>query len=203
MDEQARKISHLDRLALFIRKVSSPPIMVTLLLCILFVVQPGIFPSPLSFALSLLFLAGIPLAAYPVSFLFPTLRKRGREAQRKLAFLFNLVGYVGAVCYGFIVRVAQPLRLVYFTYAISVVVLIIFNKILKIRASGHASSLTGPLILLVYFVGWIVVPPCLCIGALVAWASLRLKRHTPYDLLWGALVALASFGLSLLLSGII
>ncbi|MFB0920082.1 MAG: recombinase family protein [Oscillospiraceae bacterium] len=72
-------------------------------------------------------------------------------------------------------------------------------KIIMILASGHACSITGPLILMVYFIGWKCVLPCLALFALIIWASLNLKRHTPKELITGSFSAVIAFAISLLI----
>lgn len=84
-------------------------------------------------------------------------------------------------------------------YFISIVILTIFNKLFHIRASGHSCSITGPLILLIYFVGTWCIFPSLLIYAAVLWSSIELKRHTVKDLIMGSLACIVAFELSLVL----
>lgn len=74
------------------------------------------------------------------------------------------------------------------TYFISVVLLTFVNKVLKVKASGHACSITAPCLLIAMFCGWYHIFPCLLIAAASVWASLYLKRHTVKELLFGALI---------------
>lgn len=143
------------------------------------------FAGPVQLALSLLFLVAVPLLAYPLAALLPLYRKQGREGQRNLAFLLNPLGYLAAVIYGCSADVSRSLLLIYLTYFLSVAVLLIFNKVLRQRASGHACGIAGPLILLIYFIGWMCVLPCAIIFAAVTWSSLYLHRHTPGELTAG------------------
>lgn len=199
MTEVAQQKPLLDSFAVIVRAATVPPLMVAVFLSILFGGNEGVFSHISELALSLFFLAVVPLMAYPLSYLIPKIREKKRDGQRQLAFLFSFLGYLGAVIYGLVAKVTQPLQLIYFTYFFSVVVLIFFNKVLKVRVSGHACSLAGPLILLVYFIGLVAVVPCVLVGAVIAWASLRLRRHTPKELAGGSLCALAAFGISLLM----
>lgn len=199
MTDAPQQNAFLDKAAKIVRAITVPPLMVAILLTVLYLTKGEFFTNLPELLFSLFFLAIFPVVAYPLSYGVPRIREKGREGQRKLAFLFNFLGYVGAVLYGLIVKVSYPLQLIYFTYFISVAVLLAFNKILKIRASGHACSLAGPLILLIHFIGCAVVIPCVLLGVLIVWASLRLKRHTPSELLWGSLCAFASFGVSLMI----
>lgn len=184
-------------LAKAIRVVTIPPIMVLLLLVLVKNFSNyAVFRSFADFAFSLLFLAIVPFAAYPISYMIPSLSVQGREGQRNLAFLFNLLGYTPALAYGALVNASNSLMLIYSTYFMSVLVLTVFNKVLKIRASGHACCISGPLVLLIYFVGASTVLPGVIVCALVAWSSLELKRHTAKELLYGAFCSVISFCVS-------
>ena len=83
-------------------------------------------------------------------------------------------------------------------YFFSALFLTLCNRVLHRRASGHACSAAGPLLFLIYYFGWWMLLPSIVIGWLVAWASVALKRHTPTDLLWGALCSAAGFAIAVL-----
>ena len=82
---------------------------------------------------------------------------------------------------------------VFLTYFLSIVILTLLNKVIKVRASGHACGIAGPLTLAVYFLGAHSVVWCAVIFAAVIWSSLVLKRHTFGELVWGGLTAVAAF----------
>ena len=70
-------------------------------------------------------------------------------------------------------------------YLFSVLLLLIANKLLNLRASGHACGATGPLLIGIYYfkaLGFIIAA---LIYALMLWASLRIKRHTAKELFFG------------------
>lgn len=185
-------------IAKIIRVLSVPPILIGALLAILWFGAEGVFPNLLSLILSFVFLALLPMLAYPVSFLIPALRRGGRESQREAAFVFSLAGYLGAVIYGLLAKVGRGLLLLYFTYFLSLLFLLFFNKVVGFRASGHACGITGPLVFPVYFVGWQWLIPCLLVLSLVCFSSLVLKRHTGKELAAGSGSALAAFFICLL-----
>lgn len=182
-----------DKLAQAIRGITVPPILVSVLLILLYFVRDDVYTDISQLIWSLVFLVIIPLLAYPVSYVIPAFKAKGRKGQRTLAFICNLVGYAGAAIYGVVALVNLSLFLIYLTYLISVLVLILFNKVIKVKASGHACGVTGPLIFFVYFTGLYGVIPCVIIAVGVVWSSLRLKRHTATELLLGAVIALLSF----------
>ena len=185
-------------IAKIIRAVTVPPIMVSGLLISLFATNRDIFQekSILNLVLAILFLALIPIAAYPLQPLIPKYKDKGREGQRDLAFLLTPVGYVGAVLYGIIVPISPDLMLIFLSYLLSVLALLFFNKVIKFRSSGHMCSVTGPLILISHFIGGTIIPSCI-LFALVCWSSLLLKRHTLYEVIGGCACCLVSFACSL------
>lgn len=182
-----------EKFAKFIRIITVPPVLVSILIFILAVNRSEIFHGPHEILLSLICLAIVPVLAYPLQPVIPGLRDRGREGQRKLAFILSFAGYTAAMVLGLCFNSSPELKLIFGTYFLSVIILIIFNKFLKLRASGHACSITGPLVFLIYFIGARAILPCIVIFALIIWSSLVLKRHTPKDLTFGAAVSILSF----------
>ena len=174
------------------RALTVPPLLVSALLVLLFFFNDTVFATVSQLILALVFLVLIPLAAYPLSYAVPTLRKKGRKAQRDLAFALSFTGYGAAVTYGLITHVESPLLLIFLTYFLSVLGLLFFNLVLKKRASGHACSTMGPLVFLVYFIGPYGLPVCILVAVLVVWSSLFLKSHTTSELIFGAASAVAA-----------
>jgi hypothetical protein len=188
-----------EKLAKIVRTVTVPPVMVFLLLMILFFAKPAIFATVPQLLVSILCLMVIPVLAYPIASLVPKYKDNLRDGQRKIAFMLSLAGYAAAVVYGFAAHVSPNLMLIYLTYFISVVILTIFDKVIGLKASGHACSIAGPLISMAYFIGWACVLPCAALFALIIWSSLALKRHTPKELILGSGSAATAFAVSLLL----
>lgn len=146
----------------------------------------------------MLLLGFVPVLAYPAQPLFPHYRSKGREGQRELAFVFTGVGYAIAFLWALLAGVSPAIRTICAGYFFSALFLTLCNKGLHRRASGHACSAVGPLLFLIYYFGWWMLLPSAVIGWLVAWASVMLKRHTPMDLLWGALCSAAGFAIAVL-----
>lgn len=189
-----------ERIAKAIRVLSVPPVMVSVLILILAFSKDGIFRSTLEIVITIVLLGFVPILAYGLQKILPGFKEQGREGQRKLAFITNLVGYSAAFLWALIADVENALLLICSTYFFSVVFLTICNKGLHYRASGHASSFTGPLVLLIYFFGWKVIIPCLVSAALIIWSSIYLKRHTVKEIVGGIVVCLLSFTLSLVIT---
>lgn len=181
-------------LAKTIRVVTIPPLAALFLLMLLRSFgRFDVFSKAADFYFSFAFLVLVPILAYPFSYLHKAFRQRGREGQREAAFLFATAGYFAAMVYAIVGAVSQSLMVLLFTYFLSLTVLSVFNKILKVRASGHACSIAGPLVLAVYFIGIKYAVVCAALFALVVWASLYMKRHTLKELMFGALSAVISF----------
>ena len=188
-----------NNFAKIIRIISVPPIMVTFLLVILNTARPDIFRNNVEVLISIVLLGIVPVLAYPFQFLSSSLEDKGRIMQRKLAFIFSLIGYATALLWAILVHTSKELLMICSTYFISVVILTFFNKVLKKRASGHACSITGPLVFLIYLVDWKLIFPCIIIAMLIFWSSLYLQRHTKTDLFYGVLSTLLAFALSFII----
>ena len=188
----SKKSLHLT-LAHAVRVVSVPPVMVGILLTLLLILREDVFAAPLEFVSSLAGLTILPVLAYPVSVLIPAIRRKGREGQRSLAMYFSTVGYVGVFIYGLVAHVGTGLMHIYAGYLFSVIIILVGNKVFKVRISGHACSVSGPLVYSGYFLGvWGILVGAVCWGVIL-WASLVMKRHTFREFVFGTLTCLFSF----------
>ncbi len=175
----------LQKFAKLIRFITVPPIIVTAELLLLFFFE-DVFPATLDFWLTLICLAVIPTLAYPLQKIVPAFRAGGQKMQRKLAFILSPIGYIAAVICS-ILRDAIP-NLLYITvvYLVSVVLLLLINKLTPFHASGHGCSLCGSVFLPCLFLGWLAFIPGTILFGLSFWASVYLKRHTAREFLLGA-----------------
>lgn len=135
---------------------------------------------------SILFFTIIPILAYVIARLNPKLRAGGRDVERRLAFVFGLIGYVlGNLSLLLMKKPTKAMIALYLSYLFSAVILAFINKVLRFKASGHACGITGPIIALNFIVGikmlwmFILIP-------LVMWSRLVLKRHDLKQLISGA-----------------
>jgi hypothetical protein len=111
---------------------------------------------------------------------------------------FCLGGYVAGFAYSLIARTPNIVQWIFLTYLISVAGIIFFNKLLKIRASGHACGVAGPVMALLYTFGaWALFG--LLYLVLIFYASITMKRHTVKDLILGSLCSI----LATVISGLI
>lgn len=200
----ARKNEHkkqsrvLTIIAKIVRILSVPPLMVTMLAVVIELGKGDVFRSWQELAVFWICLALIPVLAYPLTVLFPALKKEGREGERNTAFVTSTVGYFLGLCCALISR-NPHLIFVTGTYVCSVALLLVWNKLLKIRSSGHGCSVVGPFAFGIWYFGLPAVLPCVILYALILWASLYLKRHTLREFLGGSLICLIAMGISWLL----
>ena len=196
-DSPAKRAQNL--LAYVIRVISIPPVMVSLLVLVLALFSDGFFSSRLDIAAMLVCLALIPLAAYPLSWVIPAVRAKGREGQRNLAFVLTLVGYVLGWLYAKLCSGNLHQIFVYTIYLLSVLLLLLWNKVFHLRASGHACSVTGPTALAGYYLGTAgIIIGAACYLA-IFWASVTAKRHKWDEFLGGSVLCLFACGLAWLM----
>ena len=183
---------------MFIRVISIPPLMVTYLLALLFFFRDGVFATTGEFITALAALAIFPALAYPFAEIVPPLKKGGRPAQRKTAFVFSVIGYIGGFIYALTAGFSKPVLTIFTAYLASLLFLVLFNKVFKIRASGHACSVTSPMFFATYYFGQIALLPSALLYAAIFWASLVTKRHTVREFLLGTLVCVVSAGIAVI-----
>lgn len=80
-----------EKTAKLIRIITVPPIMVTVLLLILYFNKREIFSKESDMIIMLIFLGIFPVLAYPLQKIIPKFRREGRNGQRKLAFVTNVM----------------------------------------------------------------------------------------------------------------
>ena len=181
--EQKKTFS--ENAAFIARAATVPPVTAAILVIVLYLADTDVFRSWLDVAATVFCLSVLPTLAYPLSAVIPRLHARGREGQRDFAFLLSCVGYIAATVYSAAMHRSRGLIFICAIYLFSVLLLLIANKLLNLRASGHACGATGPLLIGVYYfkmLGFIIAA---LIYALMLWASLRIKRHTAKELFFG------------------
>lgn len=190
-----------EKAAKLIRIFMIPPVMVTVFLLVLYYNKKELFTGASDLAVMIVLLGLFPVLAYPIQSIVPKWRKGGRESQRKLAFLLSIIGYTAAFAWSFFYKAGQEIRLICSTYLLSVGILAVCN-LLHFKASGHACSVTGQFVLLLYFMGKKTVIPIIIVASLIMWSSLVLKRHTVPQLIGGIAACVVAFGFSIGVIGI-
>jgi len=178
-------------IAKIMRVLTVPPFLVILVVTVLWKTT-SVFITVWDAVPVVLFLAVIPLLAYLLQPFIPYFFQKGRSGQRALAIIVSCVGYTAGAVTGYISGVGREIQLIYNTYLLSVIVLTLFNCF-HVRVSGHACSVSGPLVFLCYYGHIAFILPCILIACCVIWSSLTLKRHTARDLIAGASVSVLSF----------
>ena len=181
-----------DRLAKIIRIITIPPVLAAALAITLFSYDAALIGSTAQFYALLFFLTILPALAYFLQPFLPLYRDKGRAGQRKLAFIASAAGYSCGLIFALVTSATKTVRMIYWTYFVSVLMLTVFNKATPWRASGHACGVVGPISLMVSFIGPQTLPVVL-VFALMAWASLRTKRHTPVELILGGIDSVFAF----------
>ena len=185
-------------LAKIIRGVAIPPTFVVTLMTLMYLLHPTMFRHIGDLVAVITALAVIPALAYPLARVIPKYKAKGRQGSRSLAFVTSAVGYVLGTAYAFISGATEDLKFIFCGYLLALGALLVFNKLFKLRASGHACGIFGPLLYAVYFLGAMWIIPCIIVATAVVWASVYRKSHTPKELALGALCACAGFFVGLI-----
>ena len=185
-------------LAKLIRIIAIPPTFITVLALSISVLLPEIYRHTGDLLVTVTALAIIPTLAYPLSAVIPKYRALGRQGSRSLAFTTSAVGYTLGFIYAFASGATAELKFIFTGYIIALIALTVFNRVFKLKASGHACGILGPLLYAVRFfgIGWLV--PCALVLIAVVWASLYRKSHTPRELALGGLCAALGFFVGLI-----
>ena len=178
--------------AKLIRGITVPPAVVSFLLVLLWCRRTDVIGNAVDFWLSILFLAMVPVLAYPLQRLLPTFRAQGHRGARKLAFILSIGGYIAAFACSLARGAVPNLAYIDAVYLCSVLVLTLLNLLTPWHASGHACSIVGPVALLGCFFGLPAVLGGALVVALSLWSSVYLKRHTIGEYLLGAFAPLLS-----------
>lgn len=175
------------------------PVIAAVVVTWLFISMRESFESIWWYIYSLVFLTIIPISAYPLKYLFPSIKQQGRKGERKLAFIMGVIGYTLGTIFCFILNSPCIVRKIFLAYLFSGLVLSFVNKVVNLKASGHACGISGPLTLLIYFSGWHTIWT-LIILPIVYWARKQLGRHTLKELIVGTLVGIFSTILALIVA---
>ncbi|HZJ89185.1 MAG TPA: hypothetical protein VFD05_00685 [Bacilli bacterium] len=178
------------KFAKVIRFISIPPFVISLLALILSLTKMITWLEALY---AITFLGAISLLAYPFAALIDKNKETRRKTMRKMAFVFTFIGYTAGFIFSLLMPLSDVANLIFQAYFISAIFLLITNGIFKFKASGHMTSITGPLVILAFYLPTYVIIPCLIFYVLVYWASLILKRHTRLEMIFGTVIVFFAF----------
>lgn len=168
------------------------PFVAFALLTILFIQYNFVFNYSIGwYIFSLVFLLLIPISAYGLKHIIPKYKNKGREGERKLAFIVALIGYIIGVILCILLKAPSSLLVIFLSYLLSAIVLTFVNKVIKFKASGHACGVSGPMTLFIYFVGikaWCTI----ILLPIVFWSRIKMGRHTLKELIAGTFVGILS-----------
>jgi len=181
----------MNKIGFVIRKITVPPVFAASLLILLYIAHPAYFGGIRQMLCGLLFLVVLPLLAYPLQKYIPHFKDGGRDGQRSLAMIFSAVGYLLGTLTAFVSSAPDEVKIIYLEYLLCGISMLLLNKVCKLKASGHACGIVGPVLLLAYFKMYIPA----WIGALliipVYISSIQTKRHTAPQLVGGSMIPFA------------
>ncbi len=182
-----RKLKRFARaFAKLVRVITVAPIPAAVMFAVIY--ANGNMASSTELVWAILTISLLPLAAYPLQTVIPHFKSRGREGQRTLAMIMSTAGYIIAVTAALILNFSSAVTTVFVTYLLSGVLLLIINKAVGFKASGHACGLAGPMGVLAYFTGPAGAAFGIAVFLLVLWSSLKLHSHTLPQYVVGALI---------------
>lgn len=178
------------KFAKVIRILTNAPVFAALLCTLLYVCYDNAFANLGHYLGALGFLSLLPLLSYPVAWLIPPIRRKGRNGERNLAIVFSVLGYIGGFLLAILDGGAVTELVLFGTYLLSGA-LIAATTLLHFKASGHTCGCSGPIAMLSLFVSpWFLL--CYFLLAPIIWASRQLKRHTVAQLIVGGLIPVAA-----------
>lgn len=194
----------MKRIAKIIRIITIPTTLFFVVLLLTYFLDKDAFNVPLSFITPFIFIGCFVLLSYVVSFIIYKIKRKNnievdlRATQRTLAFIFSFIGYLVAFTLNLALNFNEKPKILISTYFFSVCFLSLLN-IFKIKASGHAAGITGPLIFGCTLINIHYIIPCMIIYGLSLFASLYLKRHTIIQFILGSLCSILGFLVSIII----
>ncbi len=172
------------------------PVLSGALASYLFLRIPDPEPNRLNgYAWTMLFLCLIPLCS-----LFFFIRVKSEEKQvtvhrqRVASFVIMLISYPTGWLVLALMGGPRIFTAVAAIYTFVTVGLVIFNLLLRYKASGHAAGVSGPVAIMIYIYG-VIASPLLVLLPLVTWARLAAEGHNLWQTVVGATMsALISIG---------
>jgi hypothetical protein len=165
------------------------PVMAFAMLTVLYFGGSSSFHSLSDYILAVVYLTVLPILAYPLQKVLPQFKEKGRKGQRELAFIMVILGYTLGMASALVFRAPAQYLMIYLAYFLSGASLALINKLSKVKASGHACGVTGPVVMSIYLLGgysWISV----ILIPIVFWARMKMGRHTLKELFLGTFVSI-------------
>lgn len=194
----------MEKFAKLIRIITVAPIMAFLLCTCLLFSDLQAFIHLYTYFLCLVFLCVVPALSYPIENKFHIYKRihkdlSDREAERKFAIIFSLFSYIALTLLIYVLNESIVVKAMVLTYLFSGLFIFIFSIIVNINPSGHMCGVMGPIAFLGYWCSWWFLLLLLVLFVTI-WSSLKLKRHTVFQLVVGAVVPVVSFILAILIT---
>ena len=122
------------------------------------------------------------------------------KRQRNISFIFMIISYPIGYIVLHLTGVPKIFEAIAVTYTLVTVGLIIFNLIIRYKASGHAAGVAGPIGAMIYLYG-LIASPLLALLPLVTWARVRAKGHNTMQTVVGAALSFSITLVVLLIYG--
>lgn len=183
-----------NKIAKIISLITVAPIMALGLLTLLYF-SSNSFHNLTHYLLAIIYLTVLPILAYPLQKLLPSFKGKGRKGQRELAFIMVILGYTLGIISAFVLKAPIQYLIIYLAYFLSGLSLALINKLSKVKASGHACGVAGPIVMSIYLLGgytWFFI----LLIPIVFWSRLIMGRHTIQELILGSLVPILGTFLS-------
>ncbi len=166
------------------------PVLSGLFIYYLYLRLPAQEPNALTgFLWAMIFVSLIPLTSL---FFYIPVRDEARlvtvHRQRVASFVLMMVSYPVGWLVLSLAKAPRIFTAVAATYTFVTLGLIVFNLLLRYKASGHAAGVSGPVASMIYIYGWIATPLVMLIP-LVTWARLAAKGHSFWQTVVGAVLS--------------
>lgn len=180
-----------------ISQILNVPILSGLVATFCFFVLPAHIPHRFSgYIFTLVFLSLIPLCS--LFFYIPIKRAAQKidwskitHRQRVASFVFMIISYpIGFVIVKFLDG-PKIFEVLLASYTLVTLLLILFNAVIRYKASGHAAGVAGPVTAMVYLYG-LVATPLLLLIPLVTAARMMAKGHDFWQTIVGASLSVST-----------
>lgn len=180
----------MEKFARIFRKIARPPIFAVAFLLTVYIVTPSAFGTIPQLLCGIATLGILPILGYPLQKYIPPFKDKGREGQRSLAMLFCFAGYLLGTVIALLTNAPEPLLMIYLCYLSCGIGMLLFNKVFRMKASGHACGIMGPIFaMLMYFKLYVPAAVGAVLAVMVFVSSVKTKEHTAGQLLGGTAIA--------------
>ena len=102
--------------------------------------------------------------------------------------IFSFAGYLLGTLTAFVFFAPIELKIIYLEYLLCGIGMLLLNKVFKIKASGHACGIVGPVLLFLYFGLYIpaIIGTALILPVYIS--SVRTKQHSLPQLIGGSTI---------------